>query len=529
MKYIKGQDRNQLNLFPLSMDEAIGADNEVRLVDLFVESMDIEAMGFKVDHIENGRPAYHPKVLLKLYLYGYMNRIRSSRQLERSGKINIEVMWLLEGLTPDHNTISNFRKEHSKSIKKVFRESVRLAQHFDLIGGKLIAGDSTKLRAQNSKKNNYNQKKIERHLAYIEKKLAEYDQALEEAENRTTVKQQEDIAELQKEKSKHEQRKANYHQLQEQLKESKQTQISTSDPESRHMIVRNNITEVAYNIQTTIDSKYYIPIDFKTTNENDKKAMGEMLTRASSILGHNNFTALYDKGYHTGSELKIADQLGLNVLVAIPSVATHAPNKAYNVEHFEYNKAGDYYTCPQGEELHSTGKWHQAKTYKFKRYTTKSCQQCPVKSECSKAKYGKAIQRSEYQELIEKNKQRIAENKTYYKQRQSIVEHPYGTVKRSWGFNYIMTKKYMERADADVGLIFTAYTLRRIFNIIGFEALKNYLKELLSVFLAYISSHRSQIKPIEPSYIFELFFIFLLFDFLLLPTAGCLITQAFHL
>ncbi len=175
MKYLQGQDREQLHIFPVTMEAAIGADNEVRMIELFVEGLSMEELGFKTDFVENGRPAYHPKDLLKLFLYGYMNRIRSSRELEKETRRNIEVMWLLKGLNPDHNTISNFRRDNPNAIKKVFRATVALAKNFNLIGGKLLAGDSTKLRAQNSKKNNYNEKKIQRHLDYIENKLKEYE------------------------------------------------------------------------------------------------------------------------------------------------------------------------------------------------------------------------------------------------------------------------------------------------------------------------------------------------------------------
>jgi transposase len=293
MKYQQGQDREQLRIFPVSMEAAISQDNEVRVIELFVENLDMETLGFKVDHIENGRPAYHPKDLLKLYLYGYMNRIRSSRELEKETRRNIEVMWLLKGLSPDHNTISNFRRDNPNAIKKVFRATVALAKHFNLIGGKLLAGDSTKLRAQNSKKNNFNEKKIQRHLEYIENKLGEYEKQLAEndgdKEKEQALKQQIETQQ---------QRKQSYENIQKQLVESGEVQVSTSDPESRQMITRNNITEVAYNVQTTVDDQHNIPIDFKVTNENDSKAMGGMLRRAKVIIGNNTFTGLYDKAMH---------------------------------------------------------------------------------------------------------------------------------------------------------------------------------------------------------------------------------------
>jgi transposase len=302
MKFVQGNNRSQIALFPVSLEDAIEQDNEVRLIDLFVESLQLAKFGFKVHFFENGRPAYHPSDLLKLFIYGYLNKIRSSRDLEKECKRNIEVMWLLNGLKPDHNTISNFRRDNPLPIKKVFRETVRIAKHFDLIGGKLIAGDSTKLRAQNSKKNNFNQAKIERHLAYIDNKLQEYYQALQESDGDTAEQIKEEI-------EKQNQRKNKYHSLEKQLRETEQVQVSTSDPDSRQLITRNNITEVAYNVQATVDAKHCLPIDYKVTNQNDSKAMGNMVRRAKSILGTYDFTALFDKGYHTGSELKIAQEL----------------------------------------------------------------------------------------------------------------------------------------------------------------------------------------------------------------------------
>jgi transposase len=182
MKFIQGKDRTQLALFPTCLDDSLESDNETRLIDLFVDSLDLTSYGFDMDFIDNGRPAYHPSDLLRLFIYGYLNRVRSSRALEKECRRNIELIWLLKGLVPDHNTISNFRRDNPQAIKKVFRATVQTARHFELIGGKLMAGDSTKFRAQNSKKNNFNQKKIERHLAYIEEKLAQYQAELAQAD-----------------------------------------------------------------------------------------------------------------------------------------------------------------------------------------------------------------------------------------------------------------------------------------------------------------------------------------------------------
>ena len=501
MKFITGKDRSQIPIFTSTLEEAIDQNNEVRLIDLFVESLQLADYGFKMGFIENGRPAYHPGDLLRLFIYGYLNRIRSSRQLEKECRRNIELMWLLKGLVPDHNTIANFRKDNPRAIAKVFRSTVQLAKHFNLIGGRLIAGDSTKFRAQNSKKNNFNQKKIERHIAYIDAKLQEYSGTLagEDGDVHNKMEANEKI-------QKHLRQKARYNQMQEELNQSGEVRISTSDPDSRQLITRNNITEVAYNVQATVDAKNNIPIDFKVTNKNDSKAMGNMVRRAKTVLGTTGFTALYDKGYHTGTEFDYAHRHGVEVIVAIPDVASHAPDLAFDVEHFTYDKDLDQYTCPAGQQLPTNGRWYNKASGKtmnrVKHYKTKACPTCSLFEKCTQNKAGRLIERSEHMDLIDANKKRMAQHMETYRKRQAIVEHPFGTMKRQWDFYYIMTKKTMEHASADVGLIFTCYNLRRIFNLIGQKDLKRYLARLLSPFLRiknrFKAFGRTFIAPVFP-------------------------------
>jgi transposase len=500
MKFIQGQDRSQAFLFPVSLDQSVGPDNEVRLIDIFADSLPLADFGFMMDYIENGRPAYHPADLLKLFIYGYLNKIRSSRDLEKECKRNIELMWLLKCLQPDHNTIANFRRDNPKAIKRIFRATVQMAKHFELIGGKLIAGDSTKFRAQNSKKNNFNQNKIERHIAYIDNRLEEYNNALAEQDG-------DNIRVIQEEITKQLQRKEQYHVLQNRLEETNEAQISTSDPESRQMIIRNNITEVAYNVQTTVDSKHCLPIDYKVTNNNDSKAMGNMVRRAKSILGTNDFTALYDKGYHTGSELKTAQLLGVETIVAIPDIpsSSYAPDVDYNMSEFRYNPVNNSYTCPQGNSLTTNGSWYKKdrrnSSVMVQHYKTKECRNCPVLDQCTKNTRGRGrvIERTEHAAYIEQNRKNLEKNEHFYKRRQSIVEHPYGTIKRKWGYNYILTKKGKERASADVGLMFIAYNIRRIINILGRDELKKYLEALVLLLLSWIRQYKLKIFSLNPS------------------------------
>lgn len=480
MQFIQGKDRTQSILFPRSLDQIIEQDNEVRLIDLFVESINLADFKFVIKTTNEGRPAYHPKDLLKLFVYGYLNHIRSSRQLEKECKRNIELMWLMKELAPDHNTISNFRRDNEKAIRKVFRHTVSIAKHFDLIGATLVAGDSTKLRAQNSKKNNFNEAKIDRHLTYIDAKLDQYNKALAEAdENNKQIIDQE----IQKQTG----RKVSYESMGRQLANTGDYQISTSDPDSRQMMTRNNISEVAYNVQTVVDAKYNLPIDYKVTNNNDTRAMSGMLRRAKIILGVDRFTALYDKGYHTGSEIKKAVELNVEIMVAIQGVAAFAPDENYNFSHFKYDETTDTYTCPQEQILTTNGSWYAKNKERYfylaKHYKTNACLSCPARELCTKNKKGRVIERSEYAPYIEINRLNIENNPAVYKKRQAIVEHPYGTIKRQWGFNYILTKKGIKRASADVGFMFIAYNLRRLMNILDKNLFRKFLRGLSILFL----------------------------------------------
>ncbi|MEI6349431.1 MAG: IS1182 family transposase, partial [Bacteroidota bacterium] len=507
MKFINGTSRHQIEIYTRCLDETVEKDNEVRIIDLFVDSIKLKEFGFDMEFVDNGRPAYHPADLLKLFIYGYLNKIRSSRDLEKECKRNIELIWLLKGLQPDHNTISNFRRDNPKAIKSVFRVTVKIAKHFDLIGGRLIAGDSTKLRAQNSKKSNYNQDKIDRHIAYIDNKIEEYNNILATADGDKKT-------EIEKAISKQTQRKQEYKSIEQQINETGQAQVSTSDPESRQMITRNNITEVAYNVQTTVDANQCLPIDYKVTNNNDSKAMGDMLRRAKSILRTNEFTALYDKGYHTGSEMKIAHELNITALVAVPDVASNAPDPQYNIANFSYDEQTNTYTCPEGNILSTNGSWYAKNRGKYRanvrvqQYKTTACKNCSKLSLCTKNARGggRVLERSEFAKYLDNNKINTENNKELYKKRQAIVEHPYGTIKRQWGFNYILTKKGKARASSDVGFMFIAYNLRRLMNILDPEMLKKYLRILVLCFVSLLDLIRLQkLKYDEPKFLLKLF------------------------
>jgi hypothetical protein len=305
-------------------------------------------------------------------------------------------------------------------------------------------------------------------------------------------------------------KKEKYKKLEQQLIETGQEQISTTDPDSRKLAVRQNILEVCYNIQTSVDDKHYLPIDFKTTNENDTHALANMSVRAKAILGNTEFIELADKGYHTGEEIRKCHEAGIETLVAIPKtpVSSQAPDPAFNQDKFFYDKENDSYICPQGHKMTSSGTWYQHHPYKTKQYKTKSCTGCTVKALCTKAKKGRVIERNENIEDTQRNKKAIENNKELYKRRQEIVEHPFGTIKRQWGFDYTLMKS-KQKVDGEVGLLFIAYLFKRLLTILGFNGL---MKAVLSLKSLYFDL-RNTIKRIKinsgtfhPIFIFPIHF-----------------------
>jgi len=245
-------------------------------------------------------------------------------------------------------------------------------------------------------------------------------------------------------------------------------------------MTRNNISEDAYNIQTVVDAKHNLLTDYKVTNENDSRALSGMLRRAKTILGTKDFTALYDKGYHTGIEIKKAVALDIHIMVAISGTSSNAPDENYNMDQFTYDELNDTYTCPEQQVLTTNGNWYQKSKdrnhYVVKHYKTNACTICPARELCSKNLKGRLIERSEYAPYIQINKQNIEANPELYKKRQSIAEHPYGTIRRQWGFSYIITKKEIKHASADAGFMFVAYNIRRLINILGKNKLQKFFR-----------------------------------------------------
>lgn len=478
MQYITGVNRHQTTF--TTLEQQVSAANPVRLTDAFVEKLDAVQLGFSKPHQQTeGRPPYAPQVLLKLYLYGYLNKIRSSRKLERECVRNVELQWLLQHLTPNYHTIADFRKLHAKPLQNMFKLYVQFLSEAGLLGKTTIAIDGSKFKAVNSKKNNYNQKKIDKHRAFIEEKTQKYLQELDELDKEESNS---DELNIKKEKiaeglKKLKERSIKYDTLQQQLDATEDKQISTTDVDSRSIIIVKSIVEVAYNTQNAVDDKHNLIVHTQATNSNDGKALHKAATQAKQNLEltkEEAITALADKGYHTGAELQQCQSANIITHVAYkeqPSVK-HI-EKEYLSENFEYNKLTDSYTCPAGATLLSLGTWHNKKgeanetSYRFKTYRTDGCKTCTLKQQCTKLPK-RIIHRSEYQDAVDINDNNIKQNPQYYKRRQAIVEHPFGTIKRHWGFTHTLMKG-LEKVNGEMNLIMFCYNFMRTTNILGYE------------------------------------------------------------
>ena len=526
MQFIQGQQRNQT--YFATLDDQVSTDNPVRLMDAFIDKLDLHKLGFqRTVHKTEGRPPYEPGVLLKLYLYGYLNKLRSSRKLEKECCRNVELQWLLQNRQPNYHTIADFRKLHAGPLQSMFRLYVQFLDDAGLLGKTTIAIDGSKFKAVNSKKNNYSQKKIDKHLQFIKDKTHKYLQELDELDKEESKTGSEEL-QVKKEKiaqglAKLKERGIKYDALQKQLDSTADKQISTTDPDSRSILITKSIVEVAYNTQNGVDSKHYLIVETGATNTNDGKALHKVAKQAKTNLQLKEadpLMVLADKGYHTGAELQQCQDDNMITHVAYKEQpAVKHIDREYLSESFLYNRASDSYTCPAGATLTSLGTWHNKKgeanetSYRFKTYRTNACKGCPLKDKCTKLKK-RIIHRSEYQDAVDINDNNIKTNPEYYKRRQAIVEHPFGTIKRHWGYTHTLLKG-LKKVNGEMNLIMFCYNFMRTNNILGFDKMletiknwkPNYTKVVCALKNGFIKSISGQNKPLYFFHLHRFYFL----------------------
>ena len=501
MQHICGISREQISF--TSLDSFISADNPVRFIDAFVLTIDLQKIGFAVQTLKKeGRPSFQSTVFLKLYLYGYLNGIRSCRKLEKETNRNIEVQWLLHGMMPNYHSINDFRKDNPHALRNLFKLFVSFLKDVDLVTGHTVAIDGTKVRANNSKKANYSQKKIDRHIAYIDNKVNDYMKELAEAD---AQEHHQKISNVQGKLAKLKERKIHYELLEKQLQASGDTQISTTDPDARALLVQGQVVEVSHNMQAAVDAKHNLVVATHTINKNDRNALTDIALEAKENLQEGTYTALVDKGYHNGRQIQQCKDANITTIVANPDVVnsnSKGTTPDYMVTKFVYNKETDSYTCPQGQVLNTTGTWHEKKDgnkvhYRFKKYRTPICKECAARHLCtSKADGRREIDRSEFAQAIEENNKRYQTQYELYRKRQEINEHIFGTIKRQWGYNHTNLRG-LEKVNGEHSLIMLVYNIKRAINILGMKDLIEKLKKWKSPYKrsGYILFFTTHVKP----------------------------------
>lgn len=466
MGYIEGCDRDQQVLFPEVLDEYITAENPVRFLDAFVTSLDLVALGFRRAMAnEIGRPGYDPGDLLRLYLYGYLHRLRSSRKLEHESHRNVELIWLLRKLRPDFKTIADFRRDNTAALKAVCREFTLLCKQLDLFGGALVAIDGSKFRAVNGKRRNFSRPNLERLLAGIDARIAEYLAGLDTQDAVEASTPVASAQELQQKIDGLRARRENYTALLTQLEASGETQISVTDPESRSMKVRNG-TEVCYNVQTAVDDKHNLIVAHDVTNApTDRGELSGIARAANEVLAAPDLNVIADMGYYSGPEVVTCLEAGITPTVPRPRTSANAKRGLFTKEDFAYDAARDQYRCPAGATL----------TYRFstveqgrgmRYYSTSACGTCAMKARCTRNKEARRITRWEQEAVLEAMEQRLKATPELGTRRKAIVEHPFGTMKRGMDQGYFLLRG-LTKVRAEFSLTVLAYNLKRVINIVG--------------------------------------------------------------
>jgi transposase len=470
MGYIRGEGRHQTYLLPEAIDEYIGEENPVRFLDAFVEQLDLEQIGcVRATAAETGRPGYDPGDLLRLYLYGYLNRIRSSRRLEKEAARNLELMWLLGKLRPDFKTIADFRRDNGAAIKQVCREFTLLCKELDLFGGELIAIDGSKFQAVNGKKRNFSGRKLVRLIGEIDAKVAAYLQQLDSQDAEETPLRMPTAAQMQQKLEQWQERKQRYQGYQQQLQQSGEKQISLTDPDSRK-ITRGDSSMVGYNVQVAVDEKYKLIVEHEVTQAvTDQHQLVPMAERTKQTLGAEKLEVVADMGYYDGAEVQKCEAQGLTIYIPKPQTSANTKLGLFGKECFTYNPEQDVYVCPAGETLtYRFGT--EEKRCKIRYYSTAACGRCALKARCTRNKDNRRMTRWEYEDVLERMQQRLEHHPEMMLKRKAIVEHPFGTIKR-WMDQGDFLMRGKQKVSTEMSLSILAYNIKRVLNILGVKAM----------------------------------------------------------
>jgi transposase len=475
-RFIQGADRTQSTLLPDCLDDYITADNPVRAVDAFVEELDLKDLDFEgAEPAATGRPAYHPAVLLKLYIYGYLNRVPSSRRLEREAQRNVELMWLTGRLTPDFKTIADFRRDNGPGIRNACRRFVQLCRDLALFSEAIVAIDSSKFKAVNSRDRNFTPTKIERRQQQIEESINRYLDALETADRTQPPEAEAKTERLREKIDTLRQQMRRMQRLKVQLKDAPDQQRSLTDPDARAMMSQAKGTGiVGYNVQAAVDTQHHLIVTHEVTNVgNDRQQLTKMAIAARDAMGKTRLQALADRGYFSSPEIKAATEAGITPLVPKPMTSNAKAEGRFNKDDFIYLRRSDAYRCPAGELApyrYSTVE----NGLVLKKYWSSACPQCPLKPKCTTGE-ARRISRWEHEAVLEAMQRRLDRKLDAMTVRRRTVEHVFGTLKHWMGSTHFLMRG-LKNVSTEMSLQVLAYNMKRVIQILGMDVTMKVMK-----------------------------------------------------
>jgi len=460
--FIEGEDRNQATMFPERLDDYVAEDHPVRVIDVFIDDLDISGLGFKAEPAATGRPGYHPKMMLKLYVYGYLNRVQSSRRLEVEARRNIELMWLTGRLAPDFKTIADFRKDNGEAIRLVCREFVMLCKKLDLLSDTLVAIDGSKFKAVNSRDRNFTRAKMKRRLQDVESAIERYLARLDQADKSEPAP--DDAKTVQAKVAKLREEMARLKKLDVRMREAPDKQLSLTDPDARSMNSRGSGV-VGYNLQSAVDSKHHLIIAHEVSNVgSDRKQLSPMAKQAREVLGSKKLKVVADKGYYSGKAIRDCELAGIVPYVAKPKTSPNKAKGQFDRSAFKYIKDNDEYECPAGERLTFRSE-RKEDGKQIRRYWTSACSGCAIKAQCTTGKE-RRVSRWEHEAVLERAEKRLRRKPEVMLARRSLVEHPFGTLK-SWTSSTHLLTKTLPGVSTEMSLQVLAYNMKRAINLVG--------------------------------------------------------------
>lgn len=468
--FIQGENRQQSTMFPERLDDYITEENPVRVVDVFIDSLDLTGLGFKTQAENTGRPGFHPSTLLKLYVYGYLNRVQSSRRLEREAQRNVELMWLLGRLTPDFKTIADFRKDNGNGIKAVCPEFILVCKKLGLLSSACVAVDGSKFKAVNSHDRAFTKAKIEYRLKKLDESIDKYLSGIERCDSEDTKETEKAKIQLNRKLIKVREEAERLKLIEQEMMKTPDQQIALTDPDARVMTATGRATvKVGYNVQSVVDTENHLIVTHEVTNRgSDRSQLFKMSRQAKNIMDHDTMVVVADRGYYKGSEILACANAGITTYLPKPQTSGNKSKGMFVKNDFKYVEADDEYQCPAGERLSFRFQCFE-KGLAVDKYWTSACGECKLKKECTSAPF-RRITRWEHEHVLEELDKRMVDEPERMIERCSTVEHPFGTIKLWMGHTHFQMKT-MTRVATEMSLHVLAYNMKRVMAILSPEEL----------------------------------------------------------